>query len=294
MEAMTLGSPVSSPGSLLGPTGLTSPFLPGFLIGDTSAQSPAHTPIFASSPSKAGKHVTFGETPVMARTPTLATEPRQPLLQRMPTALQTPEKSGGPPTQALFDTLTSPMTPSSFTGASDSFAQMSSPLSQTETWDNNWVTVFGFPANTTQAVIQHFSHFGTIVDRRLPNQGNWVHLRYQGRLECHKALANNGRVLLGRVMIGVLPCKDKTIVGENTGVCTMPGTPGTPDSVMSPRQLTIGSPSVSVSSPLSARTARPLVQAYKIAQADSRVVSPANMPQKSTGVVSRAMEYLFL
>ncbi|KAJ8866747.1 hypothetical protein PR048_032608 [Dryococelus australis] len=189
--------------------------------------------------------------------------------------------------------------------------RMISPQSQTETWDNNWVTVFGFPATVTQAVIQHFSHFGTIVDRRLSNQGNWVHLRYQGRLECHKALANNGRVLLGRIMVGVLPCKDKKpvcrlggvppcwikgfllrgllefapgvnpwtfrikinfgledIVGDRSSISMVCSTPMTPDAISSPRQLTLGSPAVS--SPLSARTPRPLVQAYKIAQADSR------------------------
>ena len=41
------------------------------------------------------------------------------------------------------------------------------------------------------------------------------------------------------------------------------------------------------------RTIRPLTQAYKEAQADNAVVPNTNTPVKSSGFVSKAMEYMF-
>lgn len=45
--------------------------------------------------------------------------------------------------------------------------------------------------------------------------------------------------------------------------------------------------------PATPRTIRPLTQAYKEAQADNAVVPNTNTPVKSSGFVSKAMEYMF-
>lgn len=93
------------------------------------------------------------------------------------------------------------------------------------------VKVFGFPPGQTQQVLQHFARFGEIVDNR-PHSGgtprnndgdslsdvsrpfiphnivcgrNWLHIMYKDRKSAQLALAENGHIMPGHFVVGVLP-----------------------------------------------------------------------------------------
>ncbi|XP_037805463.1 nucleoporin Nup35 isoform X2 [Lucilia sericata] len=132
-----------------------------------------------------------------------------------------------------------------------------------------WVTVFGFPSTATSTVMQHFAQCGTIVDKVFPSQnGNWVHIKYSSRLECDKALNYNEKILSNNIMIGVTQCKDKNII-DKENLCENNTNSLTPK-------------------------VRPLAQtAYKSAQNDTSVVAGVNAPQKSSGIMNKAMDLFF-
>eukprot|EP00249_Psilotum_nudum_P014098 c24667_g1_i1 orf=404-1477(+) len=71
---------------------------------------------------------------------------------------------------------------------------------------DEWVTVFGFGANETNAVLREFEKCGTIV-RHVPGPGgaNWVHIQFQHRYDAQKALQKNGMQINGAMIVGVKP-----------------------------------------------------------------------------------------
>jgi nuclear pore complex protein Nup53 len=78
-----------------------------------------------------------------------------------------------------------------------------------------WITVFGFPAADVSQILSHFSQCGNIVDKIFPTQnGNWIHLKYNSRLECDKALNYNCKVICNNLMIGVIHCNDPSVVDK--------------------------------------------------------------------------------
>jgi nuclear pore complex protein Nup53 len=142
-----------------------------------------------------------------------------------------------------------------------------------------WVTVFGFPAAAASYVLEQFSQYGTILRHSMSSDGNWMHLLFQSRLQAKKALSKNGKVYGNGIMIGVQPCIDKRVVESY-----VPGSESVPQSLGPAAPTPSSKPS----------TIRPLTAAY---QASSGVnqVAPAhpNTPQKSTGFLSKAFEYVF-
>jgi nuclear pore complex protein Nup53 len=157
-----------------------------------------------------------------------------------------------------------------------------------------WVTVFGFPPSASSYVVSEFSSFGTILQTSIPPSANWMHLKFQTRLQAAKALAKNGTILGSSIMVGVAPVTDpsvldnlNTTVGspiENNGVDQSVGnvnnTPGTPRSNVN---SSLGTP----------RSIRPLTQAYKDAQGDYKVLPNTNTPNKESGLVSKAIGAVF-
>ena len=78
-----------------------------------------------------------------------------------------------------------------------------------------WITIFGFPQSALSTILAHFSQCGTIVDKVFPPQnGNWIHIKFASRLECDKAINYNERIVGGSLMIGVVYCKDASIVDK--------------------------------------------------------------------------------
>lgn len=85
-------------------------------------------------------------------------------------------------------------------------------------YNNFWVTVFGFPPSSVSLILSHFSQCGTIVDKAFSSQnGNWIHLRFSSRIECDKALNYNGKIVANSLMIGVIPCTDPNIMNDEAG-----------------------------------------------------------------------------
>ena len=98
------------------------------------------------------------------------------------------------------------------------------------------------------------------------------------RMQANKALGKNGCVMGGSIMVGISQCRDPSVLDRlntslqdctNTSVANISSSLGTP------------------------RTIRPLTQAYKEAQEENKVVPGTNTPTRNTGLVTRAMEYMF-
>jgi hypothetical protein len=63
------------------------------------------------------------------------------------------------------------------------------------------VTVFGFPPDKTNVIINRFQRYGEIIDKK-NGSGNWVHITYKNSKGHENALHKNGYIIDG-VMVGV-------------------------------------------------------------------------------------------
>ncbi|KRT82545.1 hypothetical protein AMK59_3466, partial [Oryctes borbonicus] len=295
MEPMALGSPPSSPTS----PGVTPNFLPSFLMGDSQPTTP-NTNI-SPGRSKTNAKVSFS-------TPTDARNLRQLLFNQslndshpLQSTYNLQAERSGPPKQGLFDSIenknvkplvnSTMQSPIEDPGLSfnESFSRIgnesiryhqavsnlnnsinqsivaSNPqVTRSERGDTFWVTVFGFPPTSTSLVLAQLMNCGCIVEKKFPTQGNWVHLKYSSVHEASKALALNGKLISGNIMVGVVPYYNKQENKENLD-------------------------NFGLASPLRARNLRHSV----LPPQSSNTVIPQNVPQKSTGIVSKAMEYVF-
>lgn len=222
MEPMALGSAPSSPSA-------GTSFLPGFLMGD-----PQPAPLMATSPGRNRNNSgNFGKAVISTPEPKgLRQKLFNQSIQESPN-IQSPfvplsEKSG-PPKQGLFDTLgNTKKTPivnsttnhgyqpifnesiskigdDSFNatfGANENSVRFQTP-SRIDRIDSNWVTVFGFPPSAMSIILSQLSSCGTILEKILPVQGNWVHLKFSNPNEVSRALTLNGRCITSNIMIGV-------------------------------------------------------------------------------------------
>ena len=97
----------------------------------------------------------------------------------------------------------------------------------------------------------------------------------------NKAVAKNGCVLGGSIMVGISHCKDTSVLDQlNTSSVV-------DSSILS---TSVANLSTGLATP---RTIRPLAQAYKESQTENKVVPGTNTPSKNDGLVSKAMEYMF-
>lgn len=197
--------------------------------------------------------------------------------------------AGGPPTVSLLagntpnSALNSPYSRFDNTGGYTP-SRTREITSQEETEDPLavWVTVFGFPPQAAQYVLSQISSCGTVLQHLQPPQSNWMHVRLQTRMQARKALDKSGSVLGGNIMIGVARCTEDSVLDSNQSILeTSSGS-------------LIGSGVANLSSAFGTpRTIRPLTQAYKDAQSDHKVVPSTNTPNKDSGIVSKAMEFMF-
>ncbi|KAM3961582.1 nucleoporin 35 [Aphomia sociella] len=288
MEPMTLGSPTHSPSG--------SPnvgYLPPFLLGEIN---PPATPRTNSlSPTK-GRSLAFGSptSPNQTSTPEQkmyrqnmtmhqqALYNQQNMFANMPTSpnISYSSKPNGPPIEDLFDTIKSnePSNKSAFQEHSfvgygnnsmlqNSFANMNNSVnnqSLVTPWqdscqeqDEYWVTIFGFPPNAANTVLARFSNCGAMLDKQYPTQGNWAHIRYATRAEKERAMALSGRQVLPGIMVGVVDCRE-------------------------PPQITIASPGVT----------SPERQPTGVRSLCPTPVPSAPVPQRSNGLISKALDYV--
>ncbi|KAH7729498.1 CBN-NPP-19 protein [Aphelenchoides avenae] len=118
----------------------------------------------------------------------------------------------GPPTKlARIDELDQPMTGALSAESRDSLAR-----SGPEAADGDyWVTVFGFPPDNFDTVLEIFGRHGNIVSHKKPPEGNWVHIRYSSVIHAQQALARNAKVTGGKMMLGVIPCSDPDVTDDS-------------------------------------------------------------------------------
>ncbi|XP_032083588.1 nucleoporin NUP35 isoform X2 [Thamnophis elegans] len=308
---MALGSP-SSP-----KPGAGAQFLPGFLMGDLP------TPVTPQPRSLSGPSVGVMEM----RTPMLAGgSPPQPVMPShkdkggappvrsiydevaSPGLGSTPLTSRRPATFSVIQSPnvgSLPITPgtgaSMFSPASlaqprkttmspaqlDPFYTQGDALTSEDQLDDTWVTVFGFPQASASYILLQFAQYGNILKHVMSNTGNWMHIRYQSKLQARKALSKDGRIFGESIMIGVKPCIDKNVM-ENIDR----GTVSSPTSVFTPPMKSFAAQA----QPLSTQrisTMRPLATAYKASSSDYQVISDRQTPRKDESIVSKALEYIF-
>ncbi|XP_036624224.1 nucleoporin NUP35-like [Trichosurus vulpecula] len=94
----------------------------------------------------------------------------------------------------------------------DPFYTQGDSLTSEDHLDDTWVTVFGFPQASASYILLQFAQYGNILKHVMSNTGNWMHIRYQSKLQARKALSKDGRIFGESIMIGVKPCIDKSVM----------------------------------------------------------------------------------
>ncbi|KAF5910659.1 hypothetical protein HPG69_004748 [Diceros bicornis minor] len=169
----------------------------------------------------------------------------------------------------------------------DPFYTQGDSLTSEDHLDDTWVTVFGFPQASASYILLQFAQYGNILKHVMSNTGNWMHIRYQSKLQARKALSKDGRIFGESIMIGVKPCIDKSVM-ENSDRCAL----SSPSLAFTPPIKTLGTPTQPGSTPRIS-TMRPLATAYKASTSDYQVISDRQTPKKDESLVSKAMEYMF-
>ncbi|KFW77365.1 Nucleoporin NUP53, partial [Manacus vitellinus] len=317
-EPMTLGSPTSPK------QGAGAQFLPGFLMGDLPA------PVTPQPRALCGPSVGVMET----RSPLLAGgSPPQPVVPThkdkggappvrsiydelsSPGLGSTPLTSGRPANFSLTQSPSVGILPSTpgtassvFSPASigqprkttlspaqlDPFYTQGDSLTSEDQLDDTWVTVFGFPQASASYILLQFAQYGNILKHVMSNTGNWMHIRYQSKLQARKALSKDGRIFdkVGILLFSIcLHCINplfKSVMenSERSSTSSM-------SSVFTPPTKSTGTPIQLANNTTRISTMRPLATAYKASTSDYQVVSDRQTPRKDESIVSKAMEYVF-
>ncbi|XP_054033020.1 nucleoporin NUP35 isoform X1 [Dryobates pubescens] len=308
---MTLGSPTSPK------PGASAQFLPGFLMGDLPApMTPQSRGISGPSASvmEMRSPLLAGGSPPQPVVPTHKDKGGAPPVRSIYDELSSPGL-GSPLTSrrpASFSLTQSPLvgtlpsTPGAASGAFspasigqprktalspaqlDPFYTQGDSLTSEDQLDDTWVTVFGFPQASASYILLQFAQYGNILKHVMSNTGNWMHLRYQSKLQARKALSKDGKIFGESIMIGVKPCIEKSVM-ENSERSSTPSA----STVFTPPPKALGTPVLAANSTARISTMRPLATAYKASTSDYQVVSDRQTPRKDESIVSKAMDYVF-
>ncbi|KAM6398067.1 nucleoporin NUP35-like [Pluvialis apricaria] len=300
MDESHLGAEPKTPGSPTSPIPEASvEFLPEFLMGNLSPPVTPEPHALSGPPVSATEMMSpllAGVSPQQPVDPTPKRKSSAPPVQSLYDELASvgfesfPLSSGRPPASFFLRgnpfIETMPSTPGTASGTfspasagqprtTPSPAQLGrfyATLTAENQLDGTWVTVFGFTQASASYILLQFAQHGNILKHVMSNTGNWMHIRYQSKLQAQKALSKDGKIFGGCIMIGVKPCTDK--------------------SVMENLERSSGS---SVSSVFTPRfpTMRPLAAAYRASTRDYQVVSERQPPRKDETILSKAMGYLF-
>merc|ERR1719215_26508 len=279
-------------------------FLPGYLMGSFPQQQSNRV----MSPTGLSRSLSTANS---ANTPSGSSNSAKPvngfLTPTMPASqVRTPsEKAGGPPIKGLYSNTPSkefgtplaggpgtprhlntpqPTTPQlSFGGTPTAFKEHD--VTDSAFHDGNtWVTIFGFPPSAASYILSQFSQCGTVLHHFIPPNGNWMTIRFQTKMQAQKALGRNGRIFGGSLMVGVVPCTDPPAEAATNASTILDHTNNAENSVLS------------LNSSLAAhhnRSIRPLTQSFKAAHNENDISAIANTPNKNSGIVGKAMEYIF-
>lgn len=317
VEPMTLGSPVSSPKSKTNASqNYLPPYLFGEVnsspVGPSSWSSPKQLSMFPSSTFPSTPVSQFREQQVVYQSPVSSsiigpTNPAKsggPPIQGLLYSSTSPVSSfdfsnlnGTPKNQSIqvvsaannSHNVSGILTPSKSFSVNNStflspaqidpFFTQGDALKDGEQLDESWVTVFGFPSASSSYILQQFSQYGNIIEHKISPIGNWMHLRYQSKLQAKKALSKNGKIFSGNIMVGVKPCIEMDLMDSTKENSVL--------DVTSPLSNSTIIDNLEPSKP-NLKNIRPLTQAYQSPKTPTQATTP-----KSGGIVSKAMEYLW-
>ncbi|NWH66548.1 NUP35 protein, partial [Geococcyx californianus] len=311
-EPMTLGSPTSPKSG--------AQFLPGFLMGDLPApvtpqpravsgssvgimeiRSPLLAggsppqPVLPTHKDKSGAPPVrsiydelsspgLGSSPLTSRRPASFSVTQSPLAGVMPSTPGTGRSSGIFSPASIGQPRKTTLSPAQL----DPFYTQGDSLTSEDQLDDTWVTVFGFPQASASYILLQFAQYGNILKHVMSNTGNWMHIRYQSKLQARKALSKDGRIFGESIMIGVKPCIDKSVMENLERSSTSPMS-----SVFTPPTKSAGTSVQPANNTTRISMMRPLATAYKASTSDYQVISDRQTPRKDESIVSKAMEYVF-
>lgn len=189
----------------------------------------------------------------------------------------------------------------------------------------------GFPAAAASFIYTNFALYGSIVQSKCNPGGNWLHIQYASRIDARKALACNGKVLGGSIMVGVISSPREVIEAYEKLNRTLQGNPGPSSSSGTSQQSSFSSSTAGTSkTPLQERNVdassnpseglnkgrpiRPLAGSSQLtspvmggggdrlplSKESAVYMSPTSshnenvpIPTASTGIITKAMEYMF-
>ncbi|EHB16353.1 Nucleoporin NUP53 [Heterocephalus glaber] len=169
----------------------------------------------------------------------------------------------------------------------DPFYTQGDSLTSEDHIDGTRVTVIWFPQASASYILLQFPQYGNILKHVMSSTGNWMHSRYQSKLQAQKALNKDGRIFAESIMIGVKPCIDKSVM-ENSDR----GALSSSSLAFTPPIKTLGTPTQPRSTPRIS-TMKPLATAYNASTSDYQFISDRHTPKKDESLVSKAMEYMF-
>jgi len=163
----------------------------------------------------------------------------------------------------------------------DPFYSEGEAISSSNVLDDTSVTVFGFPPAASSFILQQFSQYGTVEKHEIHNAGNWLHIKYQTKIQAKKALSKNGKIFARSIMIGVCPCIKKEI-------STMEAEFNSPAAGVS------GTPQVDAKKLSTMRALSSTSSLIKSASSTSEAMTDERRtPQKKDSVVGKALDYVF-
>ncbi|NWW91099.1 NUP35 protein, partial [Rhynochetos jubatus] len=183
----------------------------------------------------------------------------------------------------------------------DPFYAQGPSLTSEAQLDGTWVTVFGFPQGSVSYILLQLSQYGNVL-KHMSNGGNWMHIRYQSRLQARIALSENGKIFGDSIVVGVsLLCLHhvnpllKSVMEnmERSSTASM-------SAVYTPAAQPVGTLVPPANSATRLSAARPLARAHNPFQIFSLPLSPhlevvpdRPIPRKDASFLSKVLGYVF-
>ncbi|XP_075033038.1 nucleoporin NUP35-like [Mixophyes fleayi] len=152
--------------------------------------------------------------------------------------------------------------------------------------DDTWVTVFGFSRDTASYILLQFAEYGNVIKHVMSENGNWMHIQFQTKLQAKKALRKDGWIFANCISIGVRPCIDESVMASSEisyiSSCSAEYTPPAKIRCTCIQQLDPERTEL-----------KPFVEAYKAASSVYQVLSDRIIPQKKESFLSKALDFIF-
>ncbi|KAK0417732.1 hypothetical protein QR680_013177 [Steinernema hermaphroditum] len=200
---------------------------PNFLFGDRDQRRSIMMNSHHRTPRRGahggGKNVTWSPN-LIQRAPCSRPSESETNVANMvnPPSLNLTNPRNGPPLRSLGDVESKyrPQPREAEITDDESGLQYSGPK---ESEHEFWVKIVGHKPEDIDEVVKFFSRHGSLVSFKIPEDGNWLWVRYASTIHVAQALSLSGRYFQKNVMLGVLPCSDDNDVpSQPEGVLRIP------------------------------------------------------------------------